>query len=212
MTARHNEPGGAGRSEPPTASGLDEAQIDAADLQVLRDLVRLHTIAPGMAVAATALAGWECAMPPGRIKHVEPGCPAPRRLGLRIVPLPHQAAIRRLPQPKLAVRLKHGLPLALRQPVRRRRLRLDDLPPEMLKSMFTKLYEKYGEQARHMEIAAVFPHVPPEAANAISVDPALAWAAFELPAGVAPGKARAGFYLIVLSTPEGETRKVLLRL
>jgi hypothetical protein len=212
VTAQQNEPGGAGRDAPLTASGLDESQIDAADLKALRGSVRLRSLPLDMAVATTKLAAWECALPSGSLRSIEPGCATPRKFALRIVPLPHKAVIRRLAQQTPSARLMRDLPLALRQPVRRRRIRPDDLPEAMLKTLFTKLFEKYGEQARQMEITAVFPHVPPEAAGAITVDPALAWAAFELPAGVAPGKARAGFYLIVLSAPEGETRKVLLRL
>ena len=211
MTAPNNEPGGVGRDADPTASGLDESQIDSADLQALHDIVRLHTIALGTAVQARRLENWECSLPPGSIRAIEPGCAAPRRVTLRLAPLPHKVAIRRLPQPTSSIRIKRDTPLAQRQPVRRRKLRPDDLPEAQLKTLFTKVYEKYGELARGMEIAAVFPHIPPEAANAISVDPALAWAAFVLPPAVAPDKARAGFYLIVLTAPN-ETRKVLFRL
>jgi hypothetical protein len=210
--ARQDEPGGAGRDAPLTASGLDETQIDAADLKALREMVRLRSLTPGITVPTAKLAGWECVLPPGSISLIEPGCTAPRTLTLRIVSLPRKATLRRLAPPAPQVRLQRGLPLAQRQPVLRRKLRPDSLPEEMLKSLYTKLFEKYGDQARRMKVAAIYPHVPPEAAGAISVDPALAWAAFELPAGMAPGKARAGFFLIVLSTPGGETRKVLLRL
>jgi len=210
--ARHNEPGGAGHDNPPTASGLDESQINSADLQALRDSVRLHALVPGVASVTRTLSGWECALPPGSISAIEPGCAAPRRFTLRIVPLPHKVAMRHLPPLTASIRLQRDLPLALRQPVRMRRLRPEGLPEAQLKVLFTKIFEKYGEQAQAMEITAIYPHVPPEAASAISVDPALAWAAFILPTGMAPGKARAGFYLIVLGTPESETRKLLLRL
>ncbi len=200
------------REPPPTVSGLDETQIDPADLRALRDAVVLRTCDLEASATVTQLRDFELVFPPECLRQVEPGFSALRALALRIVPLPRQIKAQRLALNEPQLKLRRDLPLALKQPVRRPKLRPDDLPPGKQKALFTALYNKYGPQARELEVQAVFAHVPPEAKDALMLESTLNWAAFTLPPGLAVHQARADFYLVVLSGPGNETRKVLFRL
>lgn len=201
------------RPVPPlTASGLDEAQLDPADLQALRDAVKLRTC--GLEAGATfrRLEDFHPELQLAGLHFVECGLLPLQALALRLAPLPRQAAVRRLAWREPQAVVRHATALAQQQPVRRSRLRPDDLPPAQLKALLAAMYKKYGPEAGELEIAAVFAHVPPEAKAAIGIDPALRWAAFTLPAGTTPQAAHAGYYLVVLRAKNNETRKVLFRL
>jgi hypothetical protein len=207
----HSEPGAPEREG--TASGLDEAQIDAADLRALHDAVKLRQLAPGVEVQCRALAGWEARLASAlRLRAVSAPLAAPRSLRLRFAPLPRSVRVRRLSRALPNLRLRRGLRLALVQPVLRQRLRPDDLPEAQLKALLKALYEKCGAEARQLEIVAAFAHIPPEAVGSISVDPTLRAASFTMPDGLSAAEAQAGHYLAFLRNPAGETRMVLLRL
>jgi hypothetical protein len=202
------------RPPPPTASGLDEQQIHPEDIAALQALFKPRALLPGVVLSCHSQpAGF---IPPGLLREA---CHAagltlgqPRNLRLRFVPLPDKVRLRKYAWPPPKLKLRKDLQAALACPVLRRRLHVEDLPRQVQKALFEAMFRKYGEEARGMAVRAVFAHIPPEAAPSAKLGPELEVATFLWPANLAPAKAKAGHYLVVLAQPDGKTRNVIFRL
>lgn len=197
-----------------TASGLDESQIDAADLELLHGALRLKAATPDMVCDVYRhSAGF---IEPGLLKEqvhgIEPGLEVPASHKLHIVELPHVVKTHKLRLPQAKPRLHKDLPLAWGQPIRRQRIYPGDLPREVGKALYEAMFRKYGEKAKAMDVAAVFAHIPPECAQSIKLEADLGGARFTLPDSLSLRKARSGYYLVVIEQAGGKTRNVLFRL
>ncbi|GEM_PF-2288949 len=181
-----------------TASGLHEDQIAAEDLARLREAVVLRTISP--------------AITPAEPRRVEPGITPRSGLRLAVAPLPGKPRIRRL-KPELGkAAVRRDLRRALTQPIGRRNLLIGELRREQERQLYRRLYEQYGEEARRLEVAAVYAHVPPEATYSARVTDDLRSLYFILPPDVSPRGIESGHFLVVLRDPHGKTSTALLRL
>lgn len=196
------------------ASGLDESQIDARDLQALRDACKVRSLALEMRSAISRLASSQrhAKEQPHAPRRAELGLPRAKPLRLRIAQLPAQAVCRQFDLSPARPRVRRNLNLARRVPVGRRRFHPDELPGVQLKALFRALYQHFGEEARQLEVLAIFPHIPPEAKGSVSVSSDLKWAHFVLPRRFPAHKALPGRYLVVLRDAGNETREVLIRL
>ncbi|MBN2080646.1 hypothetical protein JW859_00425 [bacterium] len=193
--------------EPGTASGLDERQIAPADLDFLQAACRIHELfaeQPAAAIPAGLAAGQVTA----RAVEIEPA----GYQRIRPAPLPDRCRVRRVNIVPPPLKRQRDLPLALAQPIRRRRLQLIDLPERQAKLLHRKLFERYGDQAEQMRIEAVFPHVPSEAVGAIRLAPDLSQLTFTLPEDVSPRSIKPGSYLVIISDAGVKTRNVFFRL
>jgi len=207
----------------PSASGLDEGQIEPRDLEALRKAVVLHrlgeTASPGKEAGAEAGARRRGTDVSGVVM---PLSAEARRLGVLMAPppaqrlheraLPKHCAVRRAPLPRVRIRPKNGLAVARRLSVVRQRLLPGDLLPRQLAEIFRELYFRFGKEARDFDVAAVFANIPPEAVESVKVDPGFARAAFTAPSDVPISKLSSGYSLAVLRTKTGETRILSLRL
>jgi hypothetical protein len=224
MNSRSDEDGGAMPPKPPeledgaddarTVSGLDESQIDAADLEQLRKAVVLHTCDLKSSAKVRALPDAQLHIAPtaSHLHSLQLGGAsagvAKQPVGLHEL----RAVYKQLELGAATPRIRKGLDAALSLAVRRRRLLEGELSREREKALYRALYQKLGEEAHGLEVRAVFAHVPPEAADSVSVDRELRWASFCLPAGWPASRARGGFYLVVLRGEGNKTRRLLLRL
>jgi len=200
-------PDGTDPPEPGTVSGLDERQIAPQDLDTLRAACKIHDLF----IAQPALT-IEAGLADGQVSCFDPEIPVAGHRRIRPVPLPERCRVRRVNIVPPALRRQRDLPLALAQPVRRRRLLPIDLSERQAKLLHRKLYERYGDQAETMRIAAVFPHVPPEAVGAIRLAPDLSRLTFTLPGDVSPRGIKPGSYLVIIKDGTDKTRNVFLRL
>lgn len=204
MTPTSDKPGDgvsgtpAPRRQPDTASGMHEDQLAAEDLARLREAVVLRSVTVGLRI--------------GEPQAIDPGLALRSSVRLAIAPLPKRARIKRLGLKQRTATVRRDLPRALAQPVRRRRLLLGELNDEQEKLLYRQLYEQYGPQAREFEVAAVFAHVPPEAARSVRIAPDLRSLLFVLPADVSPRGIEAGHYMVVLREKHGKTSTALVRL
>jgi len=200
-----------GGPENMTVSGLREQEIDPKDLAELRSSCRLHSL--DIKSGAGLPVSWvEPGLLPEWVNTAELEIGAPRSLKLRIVPLPKKAKVRRLRIAPPRVPVNRGLPLMLEQPVTRNRMLMGELGEGQHKTLFKKIFEKYGEMADRLHVAAVFAHIPPEAARSIELDPDLRSLRFTLPTDVSPRGMTEGYYLVVLHGDPGETKNLLVRL
>lgn len=199
---------------PPTASGLDETQIHPEDIAVLQALFKPNVLQPGLIALLRRPAA--VLIEPGlalQSRHTVRCALFPARaLRLRFVELPESVRLRRYAWPAPKLKLRKDLKTALASPVLRRRQHVEDLPRAVQKELFAAVYRRYGEEARGMEVRAVFAHIPPEAVPSIKLGPELEVAAFVWPANLSPAKARAGHYLVILEQSDGKTRNVIFRL
>ena len=195
-SGRTDNPG----EKPPgdTASGLHEEQIAAEDLARLRDAVVLRTVNPAIAPAA-----------PSR---VEPGIKPRSGLRLAVAPLPGKPRVKRLKPDVGKAVVRRDLRRALTQPIRRRNLLIGELSNAQEKQLYRQLYEQYGEEARQLQVAAVYAHVPSEATHSARVTDDLRSLYFILPPDVSPRGVKGGQFLVVLRDPHGKTSTALLRL
>lgn len=194
-----------------TVSGLDETQIDAADLRKLQEAFRLRQALPLPDQGADQR--WISAgLRAESIHIVEPAVSTPAIRRVRIEPLPSGSGIRRYKLPAGLFHVRRDLKLALSQPVRRRRLNLGELSAKQEKELYRKLYEKYGERAKSITVQAVFAHVPPEAARSARLSSDLRLLSFVFPPDVSPRSAEEGHYYIVLQDERNKTWSALFRL
>jgi len=210
-----------GRPDPRqlSASGLDESQLSAEDLQALHAAVVLRSAPLGMAAKLHTLAqdDLQAGRPEPIPRGAAPAAGAIRALKLRIAPLPDKVRLKRLNTALPTPRYRRDERVARALPVVRKRLIIGELSSEQEHALARGLREQFGVDLSGWRVAAVFAHVPPEAKGAIVVDPELRWAAFSLPRGLPPQKCQAGYYLVVLTETDvedsaGKTRKLLLRL
>lgn len=213
MAPRTDPPGKPPPDKKRTASGLDESQLDPSDLEALRKAVVLKHFPLEAQAAMRQPAAWRVASLDAAALHaVSVAIGEARPLKLRIAPLPTRTKLRKLPLPPLRATMRSDLEAALRQPVRRPRILPETLPRPLYKELHRQLYAKYGEQARELIIAAVFPQVPPEVAPTLKVQHELDFAVFRVPEGVSAARLQKDCYLVILRAPGGETRNVILRL
>jgi hypothetical protein len=190
--------GHGGKPSHDTASGLHEEQIAAEDLARLRDAVVLRAVNPAIAPAS-----------PNRMA---PGITPRSGLRLAVAPLPGKPRVRRLrPEAGKAV-IRRDLRRALTQPIQRRNLLIGELNAAQEKQLYRQLYEQYGEEARQLQVAAVYAHVPSEATHSARVTEDLRSLYFILPPDVSPRGIKGGQFLVVLRDPDGKTSTALLRL
>jgi len=213
MTKRKKEPRAVLPEDDGTVSGLDEKQIDRADLEALRAACRLNQLLPEPLISE------EPSKAPLDLGAVHPSLVAvdlavaePVSQRIRIAPLPRRSQIRRLPLQLGLTRVRRNLKLALRQPIRRSKLRLGELKAAQEKDLYRKLFEKYGKRAQEMTVEAVFAHIPPEGAKSARLSEDFESLEFRFPANTSPRGAVAGHYLVVLSDPRHKTWSVLFRL
>ena len=181
-----------------TASGLREGEIDPGDLAALREACVLNT--PGFS------------LPTPEVHSAELEIGAPQPLKLKIAPLPRRAKINRVNLDPPRPRINRGLPLAMEQPITRHRMLIGDLSEGQCKSLFKKIYDRYGPLAEELHVMAVFAQVPPEAARTIELAPDLRTLRFTIPPDVSPRTIKEGFHLAVLEGAGGQTRNLLVRL
>lgn len=181
-----------------TASGLHEEQIAAEDLASLRDAVVLRTVNPAITPAVPI--------------RVEPGIKPRSGLRLAVAPLPGKPRVKRLKPDVGKAVIRRDLRRALTQPIGRRNLLIGQLNSAQEKQLYRQLYEQYGEEARRLEVAAVYAHVPPEATHSARVTDDLRSLYFILPPEVSPRGIEGGHFLVVLRDPHGKTSTALLRL
>lgn len=181
-----------------TSSGLHEDQIDDADIARLR--------------AAAILRSVNLSVSPGHLSRIEPGVTVRSGLRLAIAPLPTKTRVRRAnPKADKAV-IRRDLRRALAQPVRRRRLLPDQLDSQQQQELYRQLYEQLGERARQLDVAAVFAHIPREAAQSARLADDLRSLYFVLPPDVSPRGVKAGHFLVVLRDSSDQTSTALVRL
>jgi hypothetical protein len=190
-----------------TVSGLDEAQIDARDLEALRQAVILHRLAMDVPCQLRSMAAASGAQAGGPLKDL-----TPRLLRLHVTPLPKLGKLKPVSTQLARPRIKQATALAAGLPVERRALPLTMLTVPQEERLERELQQRYGAAADGLRLQALFQNIPPEAAEAIQLDPQLRRAAFRLPAGLNPARTRGGFFLLILSDRENKTKKLLLRL
>lgn len=197
-----------------SASGLDEGQLDQADLAALQELFRFRQLDPALSCIIYPLADWQ--IPEGlsaaALKRVELNLPAVAAQGLRMVPLPGKARNFSLLIQPLRPRLHKDLPLAWAQPVRRTRVLPAALRPAERESINRAMVAKYGADTRFLTLQAVFREVPPECAKTVRLDEALRFCQFSLPAGSQAAKLRQGYALAIATGESGKTYPALARL
>jgi len=196
-----------------TVSGLDETQINAEDLARLREACQLVRLLPAEVVGdAPDTAPLDLGLVDLTFHSVELVVSEPVSQRIRVAPLPRRSRIHRAVLPVGMVRVRRGLRLALRQPIRRCKLRLGELSAAQEKELYRQLFSKYGGQAQEMTVQAVFAHIPPEAAKNARISDDLSNLYFRFPANVTPRGAKGGHYLVVVSDERHRTRSVLFRL
>jgi hypothetical protein len=213
MTRRRREPRAVIPEDDGTVSGLDERQIDAADLETLRAACRLNQLLPE---PAAGVGQRETLIDLGALRPslnaVELAIAEPVSQRIRIAPLPKRSKINRAALPLGLIRVRRNLKLALRQPIRRSKLRLGELKAAQQKELYRKLFEKYGRRAEEITVEAVFAHVPPEGAQSARLSEDFESLEFKFPANTSPRGVVTGQYLVVLSDRLRKTWSVLLRL
>lgn len=213
MTKRKNKRPAELPEDDGTVSGLDEKQINPGDLEELRTVCRVNQLLPD------APAGGEQQKAPLDLSLVQPtpqtidlAVAEPISQRIRIAPLPRRSKIRRASLPPGQIRVRRNLKLALRQPIRRSKLRLGELKAAQETELYRKLFEKYGRGAQELTVEAVFGHVPPEAAKKARLSDDLEILEFRFPANTTPRGVQAGHYFVVLSDRQRKTWSVLFRL
>ena len=199
---------------PPTASGLDEQQIHPEDIAALQALFKPHSVTLGVQASLYrhTASMIEPGLPQDTCHQAELELASPRNFTLRIVPLPARISARQVSLRMPRMKLRKDVKAVMASPVLRRRQHVDDLPRPVQKALFESVFRRYGEEARNMEVRAVFAHIPPEAAQSIKLGPELEAATFTWPANLSVAKAKPGHYLVILEQPDGKTRNVIFRL
>jgi len=192
------EPNARDRERPePSASGLHEADIAAEDLAEIRSRFKLASLELGITAETNEL---QTDMVPAAAQR------------MRVVQLPDKVRIRKHKLPKHSAIYKQDIPAALRVPIQRERINQHDLSLDQANSLRQSIVERFGPEAPVMLIEAIYPHVPPEAAQSVRVEPSLAKISFSWPGKLKVTKARAGFYLVILRDTESKRFQLLLRL
>ncbi len=207
-----NQPG---EDTPPrSASGLDEAQIDQADIGQLHEVFKVHQLKGDIQAKVRSLdSEWiQPGLPASQVNRAKVALLPAKPVRLRFAQLPQKTPIRRLKFPFPRFRLYRSITPALGQQIRRDRVPDNLMSREMEKRVYAKLYEQLGDGARSVEVLGVFPNIPPEAAETVQVDSELRWAVFSWGPGQKPARARPGFHLIVFRDHEKRTKKMLSRL
>ena len=195
-----------------TASGLDESQLAAQDLEALRAAVNIQTLETSLAVRTHVLDAETIERPKLRVHRAQLDLSQATAVKLSIAPLPHAARLKRLLPPAPRLKVRPALDFAQRQPVVRRALQPSDYTTDFEQRVSAALARHLGTEAQQWRTDAVFAQIPPEARGGITIDPRLRWAAFVLPAGMPVHQAQEGYFLIALSSPADQTRRLLLRL
>lgn len=193
-----------------SASGLDERQIAAEDIAALQALfVPIEAkLGVGAQNYSLDLESLGLAQPPG-ICDIPLGVPEPRPLRIKVEPLPKIRRPKRLPVKAPRLRFHKDLQSCMKQPIRRRKLRLSMLTEEQQANMSRELQKKFGPGANELNLVAAFAHIPPESAKTIRLDQDLRYATF-VPTGSSRNKT--GYFLLILEGKENKTEKVLVRL
>jgi len=207
-------------SEPPagsahSASGLDLSQIapqDLAEIDALFTPKFLQWEAPAAVLRPIDLSRDPRFRSELQLASLTPGLSPPRTLKIKVLPLPNRIHPRHMPLELRRPQFHRGLGPVLRQPIRRQRLGLSQLPIPLQEALLRALFKKYGEASHDLHIQGIFAHVPPELAPGLRISRDGREAALQMPAGFDARRATAGHYLVVLTTNSGETRRVLFRL
>jgi hypothetical protein len=195
------------------ASGLDESQIESADIEKLhaafvprKQQLKLHTSANTL--DPEFFSSKSFGLQSRKVSGI--GFEDPQTVKLRIAPLPTRVKVRRQKLRPLKLRPVNGLSLMREQPVSRLPLPVRKLDPEMARELFRKLFEKFGKAAERCEVLAVYRGVPPAAAKSIQVEPGPGSLQF-----LVPGKLRGsgiGYCAVIYADPDGRIRRGIYQL
>jgi len=197
-----------------SASGLDETQIEKADLEHFQQATVLRQVDTQITCPVHQLEmGWiEPGLPGTSIKHARVEFAPRKPIRMRFALLPNRINVSKLKPPATSLRLRRALSIAGMQPIRRDKLDLRFMSREFESRLDHKLKERFGAGIDSVEILGVFPHVPPEAAETVQVDSELRWATFTWSSKLNPAKALPDFFLIIFRDQDQRTKKLLVRL
>lgn len=195
------------------ACGLDESQIESADLEKLQQTfeprkqqLKLNT------TASTLDTELYCSNSFGfQPRQISRFCfEDPQTVKLRITTLPTRVKVRRQKLRPLKLRPVNGIALMREQPVSRIPLPVRKLAPEMARELFRKLFEKFGKAAERCEVLAVYRGVPPAAAKSIQVEPGPGNLQF-----IFPGRLKGsgiGYCAVIYTDPDGRVKRGIYQL
>lgn len=197
-----------------TASGLDEKQIDAADLAALQAQFTFSSVSTALEAKAELLGGWQ--LPEGLDKrHVQTAAlaiGAVRSAQMKLAPLPERIKPQQLRLPDLRAKLHRDLAPMLMQPIRRNRTDAQDLTKAEQDAVNKAFVAKYGSATKQLTLAGVFREVPLESAKSVRLDDTLRFCVFTLPPGTPVHKLHSGYALVVATGESGKTYPLLVRL
>ena len=203
-----------GQDTPQTASGLEEKHIHPEDLAMLQGLFKSNTVAIECAprINAHNPCKLQLSLPAQGLHQMVLGIGAPRSLVLRIVQVTPKASLRRFGWKAPKVRFRRDLKAALSQRILRRRHQAGDLAPAVRQALYEAIFKQYGTEARKLEVRAIFPHVPPEAAPSLRIGQHCEAASFVWPEHLPVRRAKVGHYFVVLQSADGKTSNAFFRL